>query len=70
MYYRNFKGEELSALGLGTMRMPTAPDGSIDEARRQEMVDYAMANGINDFDTAFTYHGGQPERALATALSK
>ena len=49
MIYRNFKGEKLSALGLGTMRMPVV-DGkqdSIDEAKAREMVDFAMKNGIN-----------------------
>ena len=54
MIYRDFKGEKLSALGLGTMRMPVV-DGkqdSIDEAKAREMVDFAMKNGINYYDTA------------------
>ena len=48
MIYRDFKGEKLSALGLGTMRMPVV-DGkqdSIGEAKAREMVDLAMKNGI------------------------
>ena len=59
MIYRDFKGEKLSALGLGTMRMPVV-DGkqdSIDEAKAREMVDFAMKNGINYYDTAWMYHG-------------
>ena len=49
MIYRDFKGEKLSALGLGTMRMPVVngKEESIDEEKAREMVDFAMANGIN-----------------------
>jgi|GEM_PF-6725547 len=32
MIYKNFKDLKLSALGFGTMRLPTLADSSIDEA--------------------------------------
>ena len=46
MIYRDFKGEKLSALGLGTMRMlvVNGKEESIDEAKAREMVDFAMKN--------------------------
>ena len=71
MIYRDFKGEKLSALGLGTMRMPVV-DGkqdSIDEAKAREMVDFAMKNGINYYDTAWMYHGGNSERMIGKILA-
>ena len=71
MIYRDFKGEKLSALGLGTMRMPVV-DGkeeSIDEAKAREMVDFAMQNGINYYDTAWMYHGGNSERMIGKILA-
>jgi len=62
MYYNGFQGKQLSVLGFGAMRLPLLPgetDGSaIDEKRVDEMVDYAMAHGVNYFDTAYPYHGG------------
>ena len=33
MIYSQFKDKQLSLLGLGTMRLPTNPDGTIDEQR-------------------------------------
>jgi|GEM_PF-42769 len=71
MIYRDFKGEKLSALGLGTMRMPVV-DGkeeSIDEEKAREMVDFAMKNGINYYDTAWMYHGGNSERMIGKILA-
>ena len=70
MYFNKFKDKELSALGFGTMRLPQKADGSIDDAAVQEMVDYAIGNGINYFDTAYPYHGGESERSIGRALSK
>lgn len=71
MIYRDFKGEELSALGLGTMRLPTMNGKSedIDEAKTREMVAYAMQNGINYYDTAWMYHGGNSETVIGRVLS-
>ena len=72
MYYNDFKDLKLSALGLGCMRLPVI-DGDEkrpDPAAVQEMIDYAMANGINYYDTAWGYHGGNSESVVGEALSK
>lgn len=61
----------VSLLGFGTMRLPTRePDGKIDTARAQEMIDYAYAHGVNYYDTAYPYHGGESERFIGAALQK
>lgn len=70
MYYNNFKGEKISALGLGCMRLPCGPEGEIDSVELQKMVDYAISNGVNFFDTAYVYHGGKSEIEIGKALSK
>lgn len=72
MIYKNFHGLELSALGLGTMRLPiiNGDNAKIDESSAQKMVDYAMAQGINYYDTAWGYHGGCSETVLGKALSR
>ncbi len=57
-------------LGFGLMRLPTLEDGKIDYDHAQKMVDYAMANGLNYFDTADPYHGGESENFAGVALSK
>ena len=72
MVYKNFQDLRLSALGMGAMRLPVigGADENIDTSAVQEMVDYAMAQGINYYDTAWGYHGGNSEAVLGTALSK
>ena len=70
MIFKEFKGLSLSALGFGAMRMPTLPDGSIDQAKLDEIVDYAIANGVNYFDTAAPYHGGMSEGAISRSLKR
>lgn len=54
MVYRDFRNLKLSGLGLGAMRLPVldGDDSRIDESAVQEMVDYAMEQGINYYDTA------------------
>ena len=48
-------GVSIPQLGLGCMRLPTDND-TIDYAHAQKIVDYAMKNGVNYFDTAYMYH--------------
>lgn len=71
MIYKDFQGCKLSSLGLGCMRLPTV-DGQesvIDEGAVAEMVQYALDNGINYFDTAWAYHGGNSETVMGKVLS-
>lgn len=71
MYYKDFKGEKLSALGFGAMRLPLLEDGvTIDQAQVETMTDLAMKAGINYFDTAFPYHNGFSETSIGKALAK
>lgn len=69
MIYKAFQQEQLSALGLGAMRLPTTPEGTIDKAAAAEMVAFAMENGINYYDTAWGYHNGQSEPVMGELLS-
>lgn len=70
MIYRLFQNEKLSALGLGTMRLPTLGGNSeIDVEATKKMVAYAMEKGINYFDTAYGYHGGNSEPVMGEVLS-
>ena len=70
MIRRSFLNEDLPLLGFGAMRLPTDKDGKVDEAAVFEMVDFAMANGVNYFDTAYPYHGGKSEIIIGKALSR
>ncbi|MCL2424951.1 MAG: aldo/keto reductase [Oscillospiraceae bacterium] len=71
MIYNEFQNLKLPALGYGGMRLPVdEKTEKIDQEKVNEIVDYAMANGVNYFDTAFFYHAGESERALGEALSK
>ncbi len=72
MVYQNFQDLHLSALGLGAMRLPVVDgnDAQIDMAATEEMVAYAMEQGINYYDTAWGYHSGNSETVIGKALSK
>jgi predicted aldo/keto reductase-like oxidoreductase len=73
MVYKTFKDIKLSRLGMGNMRLPTTAEGfraPVDYPKAQEIIDYAIANGINYFDTAYDYHGGDSEKFLGVALAK
>ncbi|MCR4669150.1 MAG: aldo/keto reductase [Clostridia bacterium] len=70
MKYSEACGEKISKLAFGTMRLPLLEDGSIDQEQVERMTDYAMANGVNYYDTAYPYHNGYSEIAIGKALSK
>lgn len=72
MICTEFKGIRLPMLGFGTMRFPLVEGSTtqVDEAKTQELIDYAMAHGVNYFDTAFPYHEGEAEGILGRALKK
>ena len=57
-------------LGVGGMRFPTLPDGSIDFPAAEKIIDRAMACGVNYFDTGWIYHNGKSESFFADALAK
>ena len=52
------KDIETSLIGFGVMRVKTV-NGVIDEQKGFELIDYAYNHGINYFDTAMPYTGGQ-----------
>ena len=63
MIYNDFQGLKLSALGMGNMRLPVLDgnDNNIDAAAAKEMIAFCMKSGINYYDTAYGYHGGNSE---------
>ncbi len=73
MEYRECCGHKLSALGFGTMRLPLISGGDSSQIDRKQvdlMVDYAIKNGVNYFDTAFPYHAGMSERVIGESLKR
>ncbi|MBQ9745634.1 MAG: aldo/keto reductase [Clostridia bacterium] len=70
MIFKKFQDIELSALGMGCMRLPVKENKEIDTEATAEMVEYAMAHGINYYDTAWGYHGGKSETVMGEILSK
>ena len=72
MIYRAFQDIQLSNLGFGAMRLPVidGDDSRIDEPAALRMVDMAMAAGVNYYDTAWGYHGGQSELVMGRALAR
>jgi len=72
MIYHEFHGQQLSALGLGCMRFPLTgtEQSDVDMEATAQIVDFAIRNGINYFDTAWPYHGGKSESIMGQLLSK
>lgn len=68
MQYRNNikNGDRLCALGYGAMRLPTL-EGSkkkIDTDKSRALIEEAYKRGVNYYDTAFAYNGGENEKVL------
>jgi predicted aldo/keto reductase-like oxidoreductase len=67
-------GDKVSLLGYGCMRWPlrTNADGEeeVDQEAVNQLVDYAIAHGVNYFDTAPVYVRGWSEKATGIALSR
>lgn len=71
-------GDMVSLLGYGMMRLPLIESGSnskseefiIDQEAVNELVDYALAHGVNYFDTSPVYCQGHSEEATGIALSR
>ncbi len=62
-------GETLGLLGLGCMRLPTQRGSRrLDQEAVNAMIDYAIAHGVNYFDTAPAY--GESEVVTGKALSR
>ena len=65
-------GYNVSSLGLGCMRLPRIEleDGTVevDKEKAIELIQYAANNGINYFDSSFTYHNGQSESVIGEAF--
>ena len=70
MIYKDFQGLKLSALGMGNMRLPIidGKDNQINVDVAKEMIAYCMDSGINYYDTAYGYHGGQSELVVGELL--
>lgn len=78
MTCRTFPGlgnDRPSLLGYGCMRWPTIPNPNgegnvIDQDAVNELVDYAIAHGVNYFDTSPVYVQGWSEKATGNALKR
>ena len=68
MIYKKFKDLDISLLGFGLMRLPVNEDGTVNEEKTAEMVDLAMKNGVNYYDTAWPYMNGTSENVIGRIL--
>jgi predicted aldo/keto reductase-like oxidoreductase len=62
---------EVSILGFGAMRLPTNPGPERRVVNRPEtvrIIRYAIDEGVNLVDTAWSYHHGEGETAVGEAL--
>lgn len=69
--------DRVSILGFGMMRLPSVggrsareSNGEIDQETVNRMVDYAIAHGVNYFDTSPAYCRGGSEHATGIALKR
>ena len=76
-YRTDSHGQQVSLLGYGCMRFPTIAgtsgrenDDELDQEKINELIDYALAHGVNLYDTAPPYCKGRSEHAVGIALSR
>ncbi len=71
MQYRELgeTGIKISVLAFGAGPVSTLMVGD-DREQQQRVIAHALQRGINWFDTAATYGGGQSERSLGSALEE
>ena len=73
MIYRELLGHKVSLLGFGAMRLPQETPGDFRSPVNKEeaiaLIRKAYESGINYFDTAYVYGGGDSEKVLGEALS-
>ena len=73
---REFKNQQISMLGFGTMRLPCKTplkreaNPMIDYQKGEDLIDLAYQCGVNYFDTAYMYHSGKSEKFIGSALKK
>lgn len=69
-------GDKVSILGYGMMRLPMLPkkeetdEDVIDQEMVNKQVDYALAHGVNYYDTSPAYCQGKSESATGIALHR
>ena len=61
--------EKISQLGFGAMRLPKDEDGNLDMDQSVKVMRHAYDMGVNYFDTAYGYNGGDSEKAVGAALA-
>lgn len=72
MIYKEFLGHKVSQLGFGAMRLPqtgTEWGSPLNKEEAIKLIRKAYESGVNYFDTAYVYGGGQSEVILGEALS-
>ncbi len=70
--------DKVSILGYGMMRLPVIgggtgrehPDAELDQEMINKQIDYALAHGVNYFDTSPAYCQGKSEAATGNALHR
>ncbi len=74
MICKDFKGIQVSTLGMGNMRLPSTnsavQNAPIDWPEAHKVIDYAYEHGVNYFDTAWVYNNGESERCLGECMKK
>lgn len=70
MKKHEFIDTNVSFLGMGNMRLPVNSENKIDYEKATEIIDYVYSHGVNYFDTAWPYHGGESEIFLGNTLPK